>query len=378
MIQNISSNLTDSSAAISDVLEQVNSEVKLLVLFISPIHNLALIEKKLADTKFKNKVIACTTSGEISSHKGLSDDSLNAMCFSGDDFESEIIHFTDIAHLEYSSEALKKFSSVNEKISNNEKKLGPNAKSVGILLIDGMSMQEESLSSYLGGCLPEIQIVGGSAGDSLKFEETFVFTGEKFTTFSASVAVLSTNRNFEVFKHQHFKPTEQSLIVTSTDSKKRIVHEINGSPAAEYYADLLNLKVDELSPNVFSSHPLMLQIGDSYYVRSIQQVNPDMSLTFYCAIENGLVLRLAQREDLLETNQNLFNFLEQKIESIDSCLLLECILRKLEISSFDENKIQKINDQYNKYNCTGFYTYGEQYASVHINQTLTGIAFGKK
>ena len=29
------------------------------------------------------------------------------------------------------------------------------------------------------------------------------------------------------------------------------------------------------------------------------------------------------------------------------------------------------------YNVLGFTTYGEQYMSMHLNQTLTGIAFGR-
>jgi hypothetical protein len=33
---------------------------------------------------------------------------------------------------------------------------------------------------------------------------------------------------------------------------------------------------------------------------------------------------------------------------------------------------------YRKYNVVGFGTYGEQYQSMHLNQTLTGIAFGKR
>ena len=33
---------------------------------------------------------------------------------------------------------------------------------------------------------------------------------------------------------------------------------------------------------------------------------------------------------------------------------------------------------YRKYNLVGFHTYGEQYNSMHLNQTLTGVAIGPK
>ncbi len=32
---------------------------------------------------------------------------------------------------------------------------------------------------------------------------------------------------------------------------------------------------------------------------------------------------------------------------------------------------------YRRFGVTGFHTYGEQYNAMHLNQTLTGIAFGK-
>ena len=43
----------------------------------------------------------------------------------------------------------------------------------------------------------------------------------------------------------------------------------------------------------------MVLIDGDYYVRSIQKVNPDGSLTFFCAIEAGVVLRMAKGVDLI-------------------------------------------------------------------------------
>ncbi|OGR15523.1 MAG: hypothetical protein A2097_03545 [Desulfobacula sp. GWF2_41_7] len=55
----------------------------------------------------------------------------------------------------------------------------------------------------------------------------------------------------------------------------RVVSEIDGAPAAEEYANILGFKIQELSPQVFTRYPVMLEIGDQWYVRSIKKVNPD-------------------------------------------------------------------------------------------------------
>jgi hypothetical protein len=37
-----------------------------------------------------------------------------------------------------------------------------------------------------------------------------------------------------------------------------------------------------------------------------------------------------------------------------------------------------MEDLYRSYRVVGFHTYGEQHNSMHLNQTLTGVAFGAR
>jgi hypothetical protein len=39
---------------------------------------------------------------------------------------------------------------------------------------------------------------------------------------------------------------------------------------------------------------------------------------------------------------------------------------------------RELNEFYHRYRVVGFHTYGEQYNAMHLNQTLTGIAFGTR
>ena len=78
------------------------------------------------------------------------------------------------------------------------------------------------------------------------------------------------------------------------------------------------------------THPLVVRLGGAEYVRSIQKANPDGSLSFYCAIDEGLVLTLAEGHDLLTRMEGLFSDLRQRIGPPQLVIGFECVLNRLE------------------------------------------------
>ena len=133
------------------------------------------------------------------------------------------------------------------------------------------------------------------------------------------------------FKTQHFVPTAERLVVTAADPERRIVSEINGLPAAEEYARLLGVEPGDLGPEHFAASPVVVVIDGNNYVRSIQRVDPGGGLKFYCAIDRGVVLRVARGEDLLENLEAAFSRVRAQIGPPQLVLTCDCILRKLEI-----------------------------------------------
>jgi len=118
----------------------------------------------------------------------------------------------------------------------------------------------------------------------------------------------------------------------------------------------------------------MLSIGGEYYVRSIQHVNKDKSLSFYCAIDNGLVLTIAEGVGLAKNLKNQLLEIKKQIPSPKLILGFDCILRRLEIQ--EKEIIDEVCELIKDYNFVGFSTYGEQFNAIHVNQTLTGVAIG--
>ena len=192
---------------------------------------------------------------------------------------------------------------------------------------------------------------------------------------SAVVALVNTSAPFKTFKTQHFVPTGERAVVTAADAERRIVSEIDGWPAAEAYARLVGTSVTNLNPGWFSAHPMVVVIDGTNYVRPIQKANPDGSLTFFCAVEEGLVFRRARGVNLIGDLERAFAEIQTEIGHPQLVIGCDCILRKLEVT--DGGLLERVETVFLENNVVGFNSYGEQYGGVHVNQTLAGIAIGE-
>ena len=179
-----------------------------------------------------------------------------------------------------------------------------------------------------------------------------------------------------VFKTQHFRATDSRLVVTGAVPEKRVVTEINGCPAADEYARALGIGVDALTPEVFAAHPLVVHIGGVDFVRSILRANPDRSLTFFCAIDRGIVLKIARGDDLIGNLQAALDGARTEIGRPALVLGCDCVLRMLECRR--AGIADEVGQLLKENRVIGFNTFGEQYRGMHINQTFTGIAFGEE
>ena len=105
-------------------------------------------------------------------------------------------------------------------------------------------------------------------------------------------------------------------------------------------------------------------------------MNPDESLTFFCAIDEGIVLTIAKGVDMVENLQQAFDKVHETLGEPLLVLGCDCILRRMETER--EGIKDKIGEIFAANNVIGFATYGEQFNSMHVNQTFTGIAIGRQ
>lgn len=350
-------------------VEQPN--MALVIFFCSTEYDLKAISEEMNRLFAGVQVVGCTTAGEIGS-AGCRDHSLSGASFPASDFRV----------VSRGINCLRQFQSgvgdvVVADLLGRLESLAPNAdasNSFALLLIDGLSIREELVTYFLQRALGKLPLAGGSAGDGLKFGQTHVFFDGRFQSDCAVLMVINTQFPFRLFKTQHFVALDERMVVTDADADRRVVKELNGRPAAQEYARVLGLDVNNLDPMRFAASPVVVMIDGTTYVRSIQSANSDGSLTFFCAIEDGLVLRGAKGVGLVKNLEETFGQIRAEIGPPQLVLGCDCVLRKLEISS-DTDK-DRVAELFRQNNTVGFNSYGEQFNGVHINQTLVGIAIG--
>lgn len=252
----------------------------------------------------------------------------------------------------------------------------------GITFVDGLRLREERLSAWLAEALEGIPFLGGSAGDDLKFQQTHVFAEGRAET-DAAVLVLAYAEDpsaFSILKHQHFTRTERRLVVTKCDPETRKILELDGEPALDAYARALGLTPEGVTDAVAFMNPLTFSVNGEIYVRSIQKIEADGALTFYCAVEDGMVLDIGGHHDMpVELQRALGNAqapADTKAGSRkpDFMLMCNCILRALEAQNTGlVPQVDAVLSQ-SAHASIGFDTYGEQLNGLHINQTLVALA----
>ncbi len=345
--------------------------MELVIFFCSSHYDLDVIAEEINSLFPKQKIIGCTTAGEIGP-KGYIEHTLSGVSFSSDGFTAAVGYMNDLKHVNHERGEV----FVNNLLQQLEERTPStnSENSFAFLLVDGLSLREEQIAHVLQNALGEIVLVGGSAGDDLCFKKTWIFADGAFHTESVVLILVNTIYPFKAFKAQHFVCGDEKMVVTQADPEQRIVNEINGYPAVEEYARIVNTPVAELDPIQFSATPLVIRINGVDYVRSIQQANSDGSLKFYCAIDNGLVFTAAHGIDLIKNIDQTFKEIQSSVGKPQLVLACDCILRNLELQRQGLKKeVEKIFQN----NCVvGFSTYGEQFRGIHINQTITGLAIG--
>jgi hypothetical protein len=346
-------------------------DTELVIFFCSSEYDLDALAAEMNRLFAGVQVVGCTTAGEIGPSGYLKHSLSGAAfpagsCVAVSGLLDHLSHFDIVRGHDFAQSLLQQFESKAPQASPEN--------SFAFMMIDGLSVREEPVAYALQYRLGKIPLFGGSAGDDLKFEKTSVYFDGRFHSDSAVLMLISTSLPFKIFKTQHFFPADTRLVVTGADPSKRIVTEINGLPAAEEYARIIGIDLHELNPQSFAASPVVVMIDGTDYVRSIQKANADGSLTFYCAIEDGVVFRVAYGVDLENNLVLTFDKIREEIGPPQLVIGCDCILRNLEVSQ--NGMKDRVGEIFRDNNSIGFSSYGEQFHGVHINQTLTGIAIG--
>jgi len=371
------SRASDPWAAIAELHGLIGGpDIAFAVIFCSPQYDIDAIASAVHDNFGDTPVFGCTTAGEIAPF-GYIDGGICGVGFPRKEFVATSALFNDLANFELSATIQRTRAAAAERDRIATAAFpGPAVppKGFALLLIDGLSIREEQLVSAVANTLVDTPLVGGSAGDDMNFRRTWILYDGRFVTNAAVLLLVATRRRFSVFKTEHFLHTNRKMVVTGANPAKRVVTEINAEPAALEYARMVGLEGQPLTPTIFAAHPVLVRVGGQYHVRAIQKLNANNSLTFFCAIDEGLVLTVAKSVDVVQDLINLFTRIKSELGEPDLIIGCDCVLRNIEIEQRQLKQV--VSELFVRNGVVGFCTYGEQFNSMHVNQTFTGIAIG--
>lgn len=316
-------------------------------------------------------LIGCTSAGELT-ERGFDTESVLLIGFPAESFSMVSLRFDALDNFDPQDAQ----GAIRQLVAGARLDHGAveNLHQVALFFVDGLSHREELLTMTAQHALGDIQLIGGSSGDGLSFNQTGVLYDGEFHSDCAVIAVLTSRRPMHVFCESPYRPGPQRMVITEADPETRTVYEINAAPAAEEYLRLTGQSPEKVDAHFFAGHPPMVRTGGQYHVRSIQSANPDGSLTFYCAIDTGVVLTIGEPIERIEWMQELVGKVSEKVGSIDHVIGFDCVLNRL--NAEERQIVRELSRLYVDNRIIGFNTYGEQFLAAHMNQTFSGLAIG--
>lgn len=372
-VKTASTRVRDPELAAAALARQLRHEHLGCVLFFCSVeYDLARLGPALKMAFPGIRVVGCTSAGEITS-EGYGRGCISALGFDARYFAIDCALISELERF-----TLQDAQQVIDGLLSTcrDARLAPvKGNTFAITLLDGLSSREELVLATLNAALGTIPQFGGSAGDDERLADTHVFFDGHFHSAAATVVLVNTPLDFRVFSTHHMRDQADKLVVTRACPESRTVFELNAEPAADVYARSVGVPVEQLDRRVFALQPLGVRVGGNYFVRSIQRVNPDGSLTFYCAVETGIVMTVMEPGSLLDSVRAQIEASERVVGKPLVTLACDCFLRRLEAEL--TGQLDDVTGFLRQHKVVGFNTYGEQFNGMHINQTFTGVVIGQ-
>jgi hypothetical protein len=316
-------------------------------------------------------VWGCTSNAEMNSGT-ITTNSVVAMAFTDEIIEDVKIEVIDNENINTEATvcAFEKYYSTP--ISELD-----NTKYIGLVYFNGLAGKNEFLAKeeLILDELNEysnIFLIGGSASDDYSFKKAVTYANGQYYINSTVVALIKPKVKFGFEKMQSVVPTEHKVIATKVDEAKRIIYELNGQPAGEYYCKLIGVPNSELQNTIFE-YSLGYMIDGEPFLRAVIYKGNDDILELGCCIKKGMELVIMRSENLIANTQRSWEEVKQKYDSIAGILSFDCTYRHIILTQSGQI------DEYAKlfaedFPVMGFYTFGETYIG-HLSQTLVMLVF---
>jgi hypothetical protein len=376
-------NIIINAYTIESLLKKIETRIKdgfnpsLAFIYSSSKHNIKKLVIGLEHHSFL--VMGATTAGEIFANEELGvhevDDTIVAMLI---EIDPTAIDF--------------RFSSLENEESyfNMGKNIGTWAKSkfknpALITITSGLNFDNDA---YTQGIVYQgvEYIFGGSAGDDMELEETFVFSKDNFSNHGMITLVIDKDK-IELVGSRAFGWIGIGKERIVTKAEQNIVYEVDGKPAIDFYKEYLNISPEESVPLIGIEYPLEVVMKSGLVVyRAVLGIDENKkALIFAGHVEEKSKIRISapQGESIIEhVGKSIDSALELKSSfKPEIGLLFPCCSRKQVLGNLAIKEIELAYERA-KVPLIGFYAYGEigAYSGGYAfhNETFVTALLGEK
>jgi len=368
------SHAEDPHQAVAELADKLRQPgIGFILFFCAAEYPLAEVARALGQQLSDIPMAGCTSAGEIS-EQGYCVHSITALGFPERSFRIEGMLLKGLSDVSF--EPLQ--AEVDELTERTRQRaLKPLAgHTFALTLTDGLSVLEEQVLSLMNVALGGLPQFGASAANHAHSDlQTWVFLDGEFHSDAAVLLLINTVCDFKVFSRHHLLPEEGKLVITAADEASRKAMELNARPAADVYAEYVDLPAQECDVTTFALNPLAVKLRDQYYVRGVRQLEANGAVDFYSAIEAGVVLTPMKRADMRQNLLQILQEMELEIGPPQLVIGCDCLLRRVEAEAIGQ--IEALSALFRRFNVIGFSTYGEHFSGMVFNQTITGVAIGQ-
>ncbi len=342
-----------------------SSKTQLLLIFGAK--ECLLNEKLLQQIKeaYPNALLfGCSTAGEIIDTRVYD----NTIILTAVNFESTLIKssYVRLQEVDNSFRAGEKLAGLlPAKIFNENSSVEENLFHI-IVLSDGLKVNGSDLVKGLSAQLPpEVTITGGLAGDSDRFQETFVIGEDRPQTgIISALGLYGSKLKVGFSSFGGWDSFGQDRLITK--SKGNVLYELNGQSALELYKKYLGEHAKDLPASALL-FPLSLRSKseEQPLVRTILSIDEkEQSMTYAGDVPEGSYARF-MKANIDRLIDGAVSAAKMSCKTLGSqypelALLISCVGRKLIMKQRIEEEVEGVREVMgNKTTLTGFYSYGE-------------------
>lgn len=361
--------------AIRRLLAELDAErAALTLVFYGSNHDDHVLAREL-DKATGARGVAGTSSGELNS-AGFARGTMSGISFHGDGVRAAVeiipqlrqLSLIPVVHLP---------TKLIMSIDRQPQELDPK-RHLWLFLLTGASGKEDLLTPFFMSAAPRVNLVGATLGfDGSTQKARLIHQGRVYKDAAATL-LLEYDGDFEAFHHTHVVMTEQRLEVTRTGRNGRLIQRLDGKPALQAYSQALGLDPADVDRTVFARHPLGYRFRGQPFPISVANSLPDGTLVVGSTVQHGQTLALLEAKDLVESSRACLEHVISRVSPHEqdpaAMLLFHCTMRDIEARQ--SGQLDALAEALSQAPLCGLNCRGEQFATMHMNHSMTGVVFG--